>query len=483
MPVFVAPIFYCIDDPGESEALLLTYISERKGLAPIVTGIVKEIAKVYFSLVVTLEAVSAEEVQWKEGPRHKTVWRVRTAPLAAERKEESPGRLTVADIAAASERRASSQASSPAGRCPHPLASAAAGPPQPAMRCPFSSLHAGAASPAAAPAPPSPPLPPGPQGEAGFGLSTSDVMALFPYHVIVDKTLRVVQVGPQLPRHAPSLALGKAIGSVFQIDDPPELEWSWEALRERPGHQFTFSVLEAVGEAPALRLTGGVLVKADAAYLMCRSVELFAWPSTSSRVFHSARGYLFSSVRASDARPRLCCCCGGRLASPQVSNLDQLAGWGLTLSDIPRHDGRRSLVLMGEHLQSEIEMARRLDHLSKALEKERRLNEQLVNRMVPHKVANDLRARRPVPPETFELVTVFFSDIENFTPLTAQCQPLEIVIMLNQLYTVMDYCVTLVPSLYKVRARAEVVVRGWRSPSKFVRSLGFTLPSARPVLG
>ena len=136
--------------------------------------------------------------------------------------------------------------------------------------------------------------------------------------------------------------------------------------------------------------------------------------------------------------------------SPQVSNLEQLASWGLTLSDLSRHDGRRSLVLMGEHLQSEIEMARRLDRLSKALDKERKLNEQLINRMLPPKVATELRARRPVPPESFDGVTIFFSDIENFTPLTAQCKPIEIVHLLNQLYQVMDFCVSLVPSLYKV---------------------------------
>jgi len=60
-----------------------------------------------------------------------------------------------------------------------------------------------------------------------------------------------------------------------------------------------------------------------------------------------------------------------------------------------------------------------------------------------------LSAGRSVPSEAFDHVTIFFSDIEGFTSISASAQPIEIVSLLNMLYTVMDYCASLFP-IYKV---------------------------------
>lgn len=46
-------------------------------------------------------------------------------------------------------------------------------------------------------------------------------------------------------------------------------------------------------------------------------------------------------------------------------------------------------------------------------------------------------------------VTIFFSDVVGFTSICASVAPREVVNMLNELYTVMDYCTSLFP-LYKV---------------------------------
>lgn len=47
------------------------------------------------------------------------------------------------------------------------------------------------------------------------------------------------------------------------------------------------------------------------------------------------------------------------------------------------------------------------------------------------------------------MVTVFFSDIVGFFDICASVQPFQTVQLLNELYTVMDHCVSLFP-LYKV---------------------------------
>ena len=86
--------------------------------------------------------------------------------------------------------------------------------------------------------------------------------------------------------------------------------------------------------------------------------------------------------------------------------------------------------------------------MRKREEIDRKLNEALLHAMVPKKVAEKLKAGRKVMPEQFPEVTIFFSDVEGFTNICAQVRPIQVVNMLNELYTVMDYCTSLFP-LYK----------------------------------
>ena len=99
-------------------------------------------------------------------------------------------------------------------------------------------------------------------------------------------------------------------------------------------------------------------------------------------------------------------------------------------------------------------------------DEDNRRKDSLLNEILPKSVAERLLKGEPVVTETYDAVTVFFSDIvgeylvlflfvisispsSGFTDLTSSSSPLEIVTMLNQLYTVLDHISSLF-DVYKV---------------------------------
>ncbi|KAL3124922.1 hypothetical protein niasHT_001815 [Heterodera trifolii] len=64
--------------------------------------------------------------------------------------------------------------------------------------------------------------------------------------------------------------------------------------------------------------------------------------------------------------------------------------------------------------------------------------DKLLNQLLPSYVANELKLGRSVPPKTFKTASVMFSDIVGFTTLCSSSTPIEVVTMLNTVYTGFD---------------------------------------------
>ena len=136
------------------------------------------------------------------------------------------------------------------------------------------------------------------------------------------------------------------------------------------------------------------------------------------------------------------------LCSPRVSSIKDLDQRGLYLSDIPMHDATRGLLMMSQTAASEFhnivqleELIGKLNVAQKSLEEEKGRMRDLLHQMLPISVADSLMAGQMIEAERFESVTILFSDIVGFTSICGKCEPIQVVSMLNKLYTLFDQVV------------------------------------------
>uniref|UniRef100_A0A0N5BYT5 guanylate cyclase n=1 Tax=Strongyloides papillosus TaxID=174720 RepID=A0A0N5BYT5_STREA len=86
---------------------------------------------------------------------------------------------------------------------------------------------------------------------------------------------------------------------------------------------------------------------------------------------------------------------------------------------------------------------------TKELVEEKKKADILLSRMLPKAVAEKLKSGQPVAPEHFDSVTIFFSDVVSFTVLASKCSALQVVSLMNGLYTIFDSVIN-AHDVYKV---------------------------------
>uniref|UniRef100_A0A0K0F4J4 Guanylate cyclase n=1 Tax=Strongyloides venezuelensis TaxID=75913 RepID=A0A0K0F4J4_STRVS len=79
-----------------------------------------------------------------------------------------------------------------------------------------------------------------------------------------------------------------------------------------------------------------------------------------------------------------------------------------------------------------------IEERSRELKEEQKKSDLLLERMLPKAVAKKLKLGKVVEPENFDSVTIFFADIVKFTVLSLKCSPIQIITLVNDLYSLFD---------------------------------------------
>lgn len=276
-------------------------------------------------------------------------------------------------------------------------------------------------------------------------VSPLEFTKVFPFHMLFDRNMKLLQVGSTLKRILKDLnnknsEKNSEITTYFTLSRP-QIPFDFESIYSRLNNVFILTSLKDV-------------VKATPSILHMQSSN----DTTPRRTNLRLKGQM---IFLDEAEAMLFLC------SPSVSNIEDMRNKGLCLSDIPIHDATRDLVLLSENFQKELELTHQLgivsDHLQKIhseLEEEMHLYDRLLFAVLPTTIARDLRESKQIPTEKFESVTLMFSGIVDFTRLCEDLEPLRIVNMLNELYTKFDVLVDFMATyVYKVSELFYIWVR------------------------
>ncbi|XP_078266183.1 guanylate cyclase soluble subunit beta-2-like [Rhinoraja longicauda] len=407
-------------EKNEDNSMLLHYYSDRKGLYHIVPGIIGAVAKDFFNSEVTMKIVNQMEEAECTGKKEHVVFLVTQKPVHS---KEQHRKLSAIPHHPTDTRKESEQQTDQMELESATNRNCIAG--SPAKESHWKTI-CGVVK----------------QGKGrllrGFEPAYPDKLWIeiktfcncFPFHIVFNQELRVKQAGTSIQKIVPGLqTMNIQLDAYFTIVHP----------------EVTFKISTIQKFINSLFLLRTKREMMPESWKHCPMLEL--------------RGQMVWMEQFQ---------CMLYLCSPLLRSLQELEERHMHIADIASHDVTRDLILLNQQRLAEMELSNQLERkkeelriLSKHLEEEKKKTEALLYAMLPKHVANQLKEGKRVEAGEFKECTILFSDVVAFTSICAQCEPIQIVVMLNTMYLKFDRLTT-VHDVYKVETigDAYMVVGG-----------------------
>ena len=238
----------------------------------------------------------------------------------------------------------------------------------------------------------------------------------FPFHVIFGHDMVITHMGNSIKRLYPSaVGSGRKLTDYFTVVRPAISALTYHSISKRDHSEFILQT-----KTPAITARRGTTQGGEDRLLQFRGemIVISKHMALSPIIF---------------------------LCSPRIQSFEDLQLQGLSLSEIPVHDVTRDLILMTGHLKAEMSIAYKLEETKQMLEiekdrvkEEKRRADNLLHAMLPQTIAAALTTGVEVTATEHEMVSIMFSDIKGFTTICSKCKPMQVVALLNDLYTRFD---------------------------------------------
>merc|ERR1719394_727423 len=263
--------------------------------------------------------------------------------------------------------------------------------------------------------------------DASMPIRAATLFEMFPFCVLFNPEMNVTMLGVALRMIIPKI-IGEGLSSWFELVKPL-VEFKWDVINSRINSMFELATQEEVDK----------LGKSEGSSSREFSSELMLLDEDVDKTLHIKGQMVF--MKEWD--------CMLFLACPMLPKLENLIWTGLFVNDLSMHDYSRDIMLATTQEQIQMKMlldaaekkAAQLESQQKKLGEIMKKSDDLISQMLPKKVADDLAKGKSNEEvcEAYEMVTMLFSDIVTFTVICSHLKPLQVVQLLNNMYTLFDF--------------------------------------------